>query len=108
MILGTFRLGGDQTEVVVRGTELLFRSTETQQITSIEGLRLSKAGVLKEFPDLKNNNEWKEVAIERLKKKVKSFKTELERLEYVKGELIKFGYEALFWQRGGHRPQKFK
>ncbi len=108
MIFGTFKLGPEQIEVVVRGTELLFRSVETQQITTIEGLRLSKAGVLKEFPDLKDNNEWKKISIERLKKKVKEFKTEKERLIYVKGELIKFGYEPLFFQRAGHRPQKFK
>ncbi len=108
MICGTFKLGPEQIEVVVRGAELLFRSVETQQITTIEGLRLSKAGVLKEHPDLKNNNEWKVIAIDRLKEHVKKMKTEKERLFYVKGELIKFGYEPLFWQRAGHRPQKFK
>lgn len=107
MILGVFSLAGEQIEVIVKNEELLFRDSATQITTTIEGLKLSKSGALKEFPDLKNNNEWKKIVIEKLKDKIKSFKTENQRMFYVKEELIKWGYEPKFWQRAGHRPKKF-
>ncbi len=77
-------------------------------ITPITGIKLSKGGCLKEFPDLKDREDWKEETIKRLKKKIKEFRTEDERIEYVKKELVKMGYEALLKQRAGWRPQKFK
>ncbi len=77
-------------------------------ITPITGLRLSKSGTIKEFPDLKEDEEWKKKAIERLKEKMKKFNTEMDKTEYIKEELIKFGYEPLFYQRAGHRTKKFK
>ncbi len=107
MILGVFQLAGDQVEVIVRGHEILFRDTSTSLTTTIDGLRLSKSGVLKEFPELKDNNEWKRIAIKRLKEKIKAYKTEKERIMYIKDELVKYGYTPKFWQLGGHRPNKF-
>jgi hypothetical protein len=85
----------------------MFQDVGTGMITSVEGLRLSKAGVLKEHPDLKDNPDWKKIAINRLKDHVKSFKNEMNKLNYVKDELNKFGYDALFYQRAGFRPKKF-
>jgi hypothetical protein len=107
MILGVFQLAGEQVEVIIRGNELMFRDTATQMITTIQGLKFSKAGVLKEFPDLKNNNEWKLIAINRLKEHMKNLKTEKEKMFYVKEELVKWGYDPKFYQKGGHRPVKF-
>ncbi len=78
------------------------------QITTLEGLRFSKVGVLKEFPDLKDNPDWKIKAINRLKEHMKNKKTEMEKMLYVKEELNKFGYECLFYQRAGHRQKKFE
>jgi hypothetical protein len=77
-------------------------------MTTIQGLKLSKAGCIKEFPDLKNDDDWKLKSINRLKEKMKTYKTEMEKLNYVKGELVQQGYEPLYYQRGGFRPQKFK
>lgn len=77
-------------------------------ITSIEGLKLSKQGCLKEFPDLKDDNEWKKKTIERFKEKMKEFNTEVEKMNYVKEELAKQGYEPLFFQRAGWRPTRFR
>ncbi|HDK42869.1 MAG TPA: hypothetical protein ENG87_05800 [Candidatus Pacearchaeota archaeon] len=108
VILSAFRLGGDVFECVIDGNNLLFRDTSTQMITPVSGLRFSKAGVLKEFPDLKDDVEWKIKALERLKEHIKELNSEKEKLEYVKNELVKFGYEPLFFQRGGFRPQKFR
>lgn len=108
MIKGTFRLGGENQEIVVDGNQLLFFDISSGMMTSIEGLKLSKSGSIKEFPDLKDDDEWKSKTIKRLKSKMKEFKKETEKMEYVKGELIKQGYEPLFYQKAGFRPQKFK
>lgn len=108
MILGNFRLGGEIQEVVVDGNSLMFKDQASQTITTIDGIKLSKAGVLKEFPDLKDDVEWHTKAKERFKTYFKKLKTEKERMEYVKEELIKYGYEPLFFQRAGHRPKKWR
>lgn len=106
MILGTFKLASEIQEVIVRGTELLFH--QQGLVTSVEGLKLSKKGVEKEFPDLMGKEDWRKEAINRLKEHIKNMKTEEERMNYVKEELIKQGYTALFWQKAGWRPTKFK
>ena len=108
MIKGLFKLGGEMIEVIIKGNELMFMDISTGMITSINGIRFSKAGVLKEFPDLKDNPDWKIKAINRLKEHMKNKKTEMEKMLYVKKELNKFGYEALHYQRAGHRLKKFE
>lgn len=107
MIKGTFRMAADVVEVIVKGNELLFCDSSTGMISTIEGIRLSKVGVVKEHPDLEDNEYWKKIAIDRLKEHMQEFNTEGDKLNYVKNELIKFGYDALYKQKGGHRPQKF-
>ena len=107
MYLGVFRLGGDVIEVVIKGNDVLFRDTSSQMITPLEGLKLSRSGVIKEFPDLKDDDEWKKKAAERFKEHIKKMKTESETLEYVKEELCKFGWTALVKQRAGWRAKKF-
>ena len=47
MIAGTFQLGGDQAEVIIKGNDLLFRDTSSGTMTTIHGLKLSKAGVFR-------------------------------------------------------------
>lgn len=106
-IRSTYRLGGELFNIIIDGTNLMFLNS-SGTITTIDGVRISKGGVIKEFPELENNPEWKKIAIERLKEKIKSLQTEMERTNYVKDELVKFGYEAMFYQRAGHRPSKFK
>ena len=86
----------------------MFFDINSGVMTTLEGLRLDKSGSLKEFPDLKDDDDWKKKTIERLKEKMKSFNTEMEKMEYVKSELNKHGYKPLFFQRGGFRPTKFR
>jgi hypothetical protein len=107
MIKATFRLGGEHTEAIIDGNNLMFSDT-TGTITTIEGLKLSMGGVIKEFPDLENDKEWRRKALDRFKEHYKKMKGENEKLNYVKGELEKHGYIPLFKQRAGFRPQKFK
>ncbi len=107
MIKGTFRIGGNLMEVIIRENELLFLDS-SGQITSIEGLKLNQAGVIKEFPDLKGDSEWRKKSIERLKNHIKNLETEDKKIEYIRKELEKYGYTPLIKQRAGHRPKKFK
>lgn len=95
-------------QIIIRGNELLFYDTHSQMTTTIEGIRLSKAGVLKEFPDLKDDYDWKKKTIERFKEHIRTLKTEMEKVNYVKDELVKHGYTPLYYQRAGFREKKFK
>lgn len=107
MIQATFQLGGDQVEVIIDADNTMFRDTSTGTTTTIHGLKLSKAGVIKEHPDLEGDENWKKESINRLKKHIKEMKTENNKINYVKDELIKHGYTPMFKQRAGFRPEKF-
>jgi len=105
MIKGTFRLGGELIDVVVDRTNVLFSIGNS--ITPISGLKLNKAGVIREHPDLKDDEGWRLKAIKRFNIHIKKYKLEEEKLEYIKDELKKHGYQPLHKQRGGHRPKRF-
>ena len=106
MIKGTFEFAKERADVIVDGNNLLFYDSNGM-MTTIDGLRIDKTGVIKEFPDLENDDDWKKKAIERLKEHIKEIKTETETLDYVKEELEKFGWVPLYKQRAGHRPAKW-
>ena len=106
-ISGTFKITSELMIVVIDGNNLMFLDSNNN-LAVLEGLKLSYQGVLKEFPDLEDNDDWKKIAIERLKEKVKSFNNEMDKLNYIKEELIKFGYEPLYHQRHGWRAEKFR
>lgn len=106
MIQAQFRIGGDIIVAIVDGNNVMFGDADGQ-MTTIEGLKLSKGGVIKEFPDLENNDEWRKIVIERFKEKIKTFTSEIDKINYIKEDLIKFGYEPLFYQQAGHRPKKW-
>ena len=108
MIKGTLKLGGDLIEVIIKGNEVLFSDCSSGVITTIEGLKLDKSGVLNEFPDLKENKDWRKEATKRFKKHTRKFKTETKKIEYIKKELSKHGYEPLIKQRAGWRPEKWQ
>jgi|TARA_R100000750_G_C2338747_1_gene93252 hypothetical protein len=105
MIGAIFQFGGDHVEVIVNGNSIYFREAGGAQST-IDGLKLSKAGVEKEFPDLKNDLNWRKKAIQRFKDNVRAFKTEKESMDYIIDDLKKYGYQAKFIQMSGFRPQK--
>lgn len=107
MIKGTFKLSQDVVEVIVDGNNLMFFDVSSGLITTIEGLRLDKFGVIEEFPDLNEDDNWRKKAIERLKEHMKKFDKELDKMNYVKDELIKFGYIPLYKQKAGFRSEKF-
>jgi hypothetical protein len=104
---GIFKLGSDIVQVGIEGNNLIFLDISSGTVTTVEGLQFSKSGVIKEFPDLKDDEEWKKKSIERLKEHMKKIESEMDKLIYVKNELNKFGWEALYYVQKGFRPKKF-
>lgn len=106
MIGVIFQYGSEKVEVRIHNSNCLFRTTQVPQFVPIDALKLNKKGSIKEFPDLKDRDDWRKETIKRFKQKVKSFKTEQEQIQYVIDDLTKYGYKPLFLQRAGSRPIK--
>ena len=104
MIGVIFEYAGEIIEVRIQETKVFFRTSKSPQFATIDGIKLDKSGVIKEFPDLKDNEDWQKEARERFKDKIEKMKTEEERVKYVIEDLTKFGYKARYIQKQGHRP----
>lgn len=74
----------------------------------IDNMKLDYPGTIREFPDLETNNDWRKIAIQRFKDKIKSFKTEEDKVNYIIQDLSKFGYKALYKQKAGFRVEVIK
>jgi hypothetical protein len=108
MIGVIFEFNGEFVEVRIDNKSVYFRSNNNPYFAKIEGLKLNKEGVEKEFPDLKNDMEWRQKAIKRFNEKVASINTEDGRVNYIITDLRKFGYIPKYIQREGFRPKKIK
>ena len=106
MIGIVFQFGNEIVEVRVKDSSVYFRTSQLAQWADIEGIRLDKTGVIKEFPDLKDDEDWQKKARERFKEKMKNMTSETERAEYIITDLIKYGYKPQYWQRQGFRVIK--
>jgi hypothetical protein len=107
MIGVIFQFGTEIIEVRVKDNNVFFRTSNSPNFSDIDGLKLDKAGVIKEFPDLKDKNDWQKQARDKFKMKIKELKTEEERVKYIITDLNKFGYQPLYIQKQGFRPKKF-
>lgn len=104
MIELIMRLANEYVFIRVQGTNVVFgNSTQGKYVAPIENLRLSDAGIIKEFPELKHNPERKKIAVERFKKRIKELPNEKERAKYVVKDLKKHGYELFKVQQQGMR-----
>lgn len=101
-----FQFGAEVIEVRIKENNVFFRTSQFTGFTDISGIKLNKVGVIKEFPDLKDNKDWQEIARQRFKDKINKMETERERADYVREDLEKFGYIAKYEQRQGFRPKK--
>ena len=109
MISTIFQYGSETIEVRVNQSNCLFRTVNTLGgFVPIEGIKLEKAGCIKEHPDLKNNKDWEEETIKRFKEKIKGYDTEKQRMQYIMSDLAKHGYKARYFQQQGHRPIKIR
>jgi hypothetical protein len=107
MIGVIFKFGTEVIEVRVEDVNVSFRTSQFGvAFAPIEGLQLNRLGVIKEFPDLEDNPEWRQEAIKRFKEKIKKLKTEKKRIDYIVEDLGKYGYKPVHMQRAGHRPVK--
>lgn len=102
-----FRQGGEYILVKVNGNSILFaNSVYGFRFADISGLKLNKEGVIKEFPDLEGQENWREKAIQRFKNHIKNLGSEKEKANYIIYELKKFGYSPRKMQEAGKRWRK--
>lgn len=107
MIGALFTFRGESVEVRIVDSTCYFRTSQFGSgFVNIEGLKLDKKGVIKEHPDLKERDDWREEAIIRFKDKIKNFNNEMEQIKYIINDLKKFGYMPICIQRTGFRPQR--
>jgi GTP1/Obg family GTP-binding protein len=105
MIGIVFQFASEVVEVRIDKTNIYFRNTNTNgAFATIDNMKLSYNGVIKEHPDLKDNKEWSKEAISRFKEKIKQMKTEKDTANYIISDLSKFGYKPIYAQRQGFRP----
>lgn len=107
-----FRLGTENVAVQIHNKQVLFCKLQggIPKYSPIDGLQLNVAGILKEFPDLKDKEEKeiKKIAIERFKEHIKSLPSEDEIQEYVTNDLKKHGYKLTHIRKPGHRQRRVK
>jgi hypothetical protein len=101
-------MGGERVIVRIINTNVLFVDLNTNMLAPIEGLGFSHQGVIKEFPDLKDDKDWKQKAIQRFVEKIKTLETEEKRMDFMIKEMKEMGYTPLFKQRFGFRTEKIK
>lgn len=100
-----FEKEGTKIEVYINGHNLFF-SDGTTQMTTMEGLKFDYGGVIKEFPDLKDEKNWRIEAVKRFKEKIKVLETEKDVAKYVVNDLQKHQYKLISAQKEGFRAGK--
>lgn len=109
MIEVIFYFGTEISMVRIRGNHVTLCSSSQGSVeATIDGLKLSKSGVVKEFPDLKDKENWREESIIRFKQRIKDFKSEEAVAEYLIEDLKKFGYVPKYKQVMGFRRVAIK
>lgn len=107
MIEAIFLFGGDIILIKIEGHNVQFGNTSYgAKLANIDGLRLSKSGVEKQFPDLIDRVDWREEAIRRFKENIKSLKGEKAILNYLIKDLNSHGYTLKRWKQNGYREVK--
>ena len=105
MIEAIFYYGSEVILVRIEGTNVRFgNSSYGNKLASIDGLYLDKAGTIKEFPDLKDRDDWKQEAINRFKIYIKKLNDEDKICNYIIKELRTKGYIPKYKQTKGFRP----
>lgn len=102
-----FYYGTDIIYIRIDGHRVTFSNSSFGAVEStIEGLKLSKSGVIKEYPDLKDRDDWKEEAIRRFKEVINIMKDEESVAEYIIQDLKKYGYVPKWKEKQGFRRVK--
>ena len=102
-----FQFASELIEVRIDKVNIYFRTANTSgAFATIDNLKLNKAGVIKEHPDLKEAADWREQAIKRFKDKIKTMENEEKTATYIIDDLKKYGYKPLYKQKTGFRPMR--
>jgi len=105
MIDYIFHFGNEVVLVKVDGANVTFgNTTYGAMMAPIDGLKLDKQGVIKEFPELAYAEDWREQAIKRFKWKIKDMTSEKEIGNYIIEDLKRYGYQPYLMQVQGFRP----
>ena len=84
MIDVLMKFGGDVILIKVEGNKVLFGNTsQGARMATIDGMNLSYDGVVREFPELKDNRNWRIEAISKFKDKIRELKDEDKIVKYV-------------------------
>jgi len=112
MILCTFQKGTEMSVIKIQGKNITFGQMKGANpiYTTIEGLKLNPATIIKEFPDLEGEPipKIKKEGVRRFKEHIKTMKSEFEIKDYVHQDLKKHGYKFIMWQKQGWRPIKVR
>lgn len=104
-----FHFAGDHIFVRIEGTNVTFGNTaQGAFMAPLKGLRLNREGVMKEFPDLKDNLDWQRIAIERFNDKIKKLPNEKSRSDYIIEDLTLLHHYKLKYRKiAGMRTEVF-
>ena len=95
--------------VEINGNNVWLSSTTQGPVKAkIDNIKINYKGVVKEFPDLENKDDWREEAIKRFKLKIQSMANEEQVARYLIDDLKKHGYIPLYKQKPGFRPEVIK
>lgn len=107
MIEVIFYFGTEIEMLRIRGNHVTLCSGSNGSVeATIDGLKLSKAGIIKEFPDLKDRTDYEEEAKRRFKDKIRELNNEEAVAEYLIMDLKKFGRIPKYKQKQGFRRVK--
>jgi len=102
-----FQFASELIEVRIDKSTIYFRTAYSGgAFATIDNIKLSYSGVIKEHPDLKDNKDWQKETIKRFKDKIKTMETEERTAAYIIEDLKKYGYKPLYKQKKGFRPIK--
>jgi len=105
MINLLFEFGPEIIMVKIEGNSITFQKNGSGFVP-INSLKLSQAGVEKEFPDLVGDDNWKKEAINRFREHIKTLRTDRSKADYVIEDLKKHGYMIKREQIAGQRWMK--
>ena len=109
MIQLIFNFANEVILIVIEGNSVRFGNTMYGAKTAdISGLRLEYTGTIRQFPDLADDLNWREKAIERFKEHIAELTNEEEIANYIIFELKNKGFTPRLKQKGGFRPVKIK
>ena len=85
------------------GSVTVGSTTFGAQMAPLRNLKLNKAGVIKEFPDLEDSPDWREEAVSRFEMHIRKYRTEMAKAKYIIADLRKHGYVPKRLQEQGKR-----